>query len=178
MSAADTGRAWVLGDRVDTDVLAPGHLMKLSAEELAKHCLEAIDPSFAANVRPGDILVAGRSFGIGSSREQAAVSLKLLGIKAILATSYARIFWRNALNLGVPALVMPYAGEIRQGDLVAVDPASGRIENRTTGRTYQVQPLPQHILRIVDAGGLMPYLKSRYGREATNAAADTGAQSG
>lgn len=174
----EAGRAWVLGDRIDTDVLAPGHLMKLSAEELARHCLEAVDPSFAANVRPGDILVAGRSFGIGSSREQAAVSLKLLGIKAVLATSFARIFWRNALNLGIPALVMPDAGEIGQGDLVAVDPASGRIENRTTGRSYQVQSLPRHILEIVEAGGLMPYLKRRYSRDATSAAADTGAQSG
>jgi 3-isopropylmalate/(R)-2-methylmalate dehydratase small subunit len=160
------GRAWVFGDRIDTDVLAPGHLMKLSAEDLARHCLAAIAPDFASQVRPGDIVVAGRSFGIGSSREQAAVSLKLLGVKAILATSFARIFWRNALNLGLPALTMPDAAEIRQGDMVAVDPASGRVENVTTGRTHQVQPLPPHLLSIVEEGGLMPFLKSRYGRDA------------
>jgi 3-isopropylmalate/(R)-2-methylmalate dehydratase small subunit len=160
---APTGRAWVFGDKIDTDVLAPGHLMKLSAEELATHCLEAIAPDFAANVRPGDVIVAGASFGIGSSREQAAVSLKILGVRAILAVSYARIFWRNALNLGLPALTMPEAGEIRQGDLIAVDPATGRIENATTGRIYQVQPLPPHLLQIIDEGGLMPFLKARYG---------------
>lgn len=162
--ANETGRAWVFGDGIDTDVLAPGHLMKLSAEELATHCLEAIAPNFAAEVRPGDIIVAGRSFGIGSSREQAAVSLKILGVKAILATSFARIFWRNALNLGLPALTMPDAAEIAQGDSVTVDPASGRIENLTSGRTYQVQPLPPHLLNIVEEGGLMPFLKSRYGK--------------
>jgi 3-isopropylmalate/(R)-2-methylmalate dehydratase small subunit len=163
MSVA-TGRAWVFGDAIDTDVLAPGHLMKLSAEALATHCLEAIAPGFAAAVRPGDIVVAGRSFGIGSSREQAAVSLKILGIGAILAVSYARIFWRNALNLGLPALVLPQAEEIRQGDLLTVDAGTGRIENRTSGSLYQVQPLPPHLLGIIAEGGLMPYLKSRYGK--------------
>jgi 3-isopropylmalate/(R)-2-methylmalate dehydratase small subunit len=167
--SSDAGRAWVFGDNIDTDVLAPGHLMKLSAEDLATHCLEAIAPNFAAEVRPGDIVIAGRSFGIGSSREQAAVSLKLLGVRAILATSFARIFWRNALNLGLPALTMPDAADIAQGDLLKVDPASGRIENVTSGKAYQVQPLPPHLLAIVEEGGLMPFLKSRYGR-AANAA--------
>jgi 3-isopropylmalate/(R)-2-methylmalate dehydratase small subunit len=164
MNPQPTGRAWVFGDKIDTDVLAPGHLMKLSAEYLATHCLEAIAPDFARTVRPGDVIVAGRSFGIGSSREQAAVSLKILGVRAILAVSYARIFWRNALNLGLPALTMEEAGEIRDGDLVAVDPASGRIENATSGRIYQVQPLPPHLLQIIAEGGLMPFLKSRYGK--------------
>jgi 3-isopropylmalate/(R)-2-methylmalate dehydratase small subunit len=165
----EAGRAWVFGDNIDTDVLAPGHLMKLSAEDLATHCLEAIAPNFASEVRPGDIVVAGRSFGIGSSREQAAVSLKLLGVSAILATSFARIFWRNALNLGLPALAMPSALEIGQGDMVKADPALGRVENVTSGRIYMVQPLPAHLLNIVEEGGLMPFLKSRYGR-AANAA--------
>ena len=163
------GRAWVFGDRIDTDVLAPGHLMKLSAEELATHCLEAIAPDFASSVRPGDVIVAGSGFGIGSSREQAAVSLKILGVRAILAASYARIFWRNALNLGLPCLTMPSlaaadAGAIRQGDRIVIDPESGRVENETTGLAYQVQPLPPHLLLIIAEGGLMPFLKSRYGR--------------
>ena len=170
------GRAWVFGDRIDTDVLAPGHLMKLPAEELAKHCLEAIAPDFAGRVRPGDIVVAGRGFGIGSSREQAAVSLKLLGVRAVLALSFARIFWRNALNLGLPALVMPEGVAIADGDLVAVDPASGLVENRTNGGRWQVQKLPPHLLRIVGEGGLMPYLQARYGRAATSSAAETGRQ--
>jgi 3-isopropylmalate/(R)-2-methylmalate dehydratase small subunit len=177
MTAAP-GRAWVFGDGIDTDVLAPGHLMKLPAEELAKHCLEAIAPDFAGQVRPGDIIVAGRGFGIGSSREQAAVSLKLLGVSAVLALSFARIFWRNALNLGLPALVMPTGVEIADGDLVAVDMAAGRVENRSTGGSWQIQKLPPHLLRIVEEGGLMPYLKSRYGPAAASSAADTGLQSG
>jgi len=158
------GRAWVFGDGIDTDVLAPGHLMKLSADELSRHCLEAIAPGFASSVRPGDVVVAGRSFGIGSSREQAAVSLKLLGVRAVLAQSFARIFLRNALNLGLPALKMPEAGEIGQGDLLVVDYRTGNVENRSSGRSYGVQPLPPHLLEIVEAGGLMPYLKRRYGR--------------
>ncbi|HLG87194.1 MAG TPA: 3-isopropylmalate dehydratase [Alphaproteobacteria bacterium] len=172
------GRAWVFGDAVDTDVLAPGHLMKLPAEELATHCLEAIRPEFSRAVRPGDVVVAGRSFGIGSSREQAAVSLKLLGVGAVLALSYARIFWRNALNLGLPALVIPDATRIAEGDQVTVDVAAGRVDNRTTGESWQIPPLPPHLLRIVEVGGLMPYLKSRYGRAAASAAALTGRQSG
>ena len=123
------GRAFVFGDNIDTDVLAPGSLMKLAPEALATHCLEAIDPSFAGAVRQGDVLVAGANFGLGSSREQAAVSLKILGIQAVLATSFARIFWRNAINLGLPALVFPQAGEIVSGDRLSLDIASGRIEN-------------------------------------------------
>jgi len=178
MSAPIVGRAWVFGDAIDTDVLAPGHLMKLSAQELATHCLEAIRPEFAREVRPGDVVVAGRSFGIGSSREQAAVSLKLLGASAVLALSYARIFWRNALNLGLPALVIPETARIADGDSISVDAAAGRVENRTTGEGWQVQPLPPHLLEIIGAGGLMPYLKRRYGREAASSAAATGRQSG
>jgi 3-isopropylmalate/(R)-2-methylmalate dehydratase small subunit len=155
------GRAWVFGDRIDTDLLAPGHLMKLPAEEMARHCLAAIAPGFAGSVRPGDIVVAGRSFGIGSSREQAAVSLKLLGVGAILAQSFGKIFWRNALNLGLAALVMPQAAEIADGDRLTVDAEAGRVENLTTGAVHDIQPLPPHLLGIVRAGGLMPYLKER-----------------
>ena len=106
------GRAFVFGDNVDTDLLAPGAYMKSSARELASHCLEALDPSFPSSVRQGDLVVAGANFGMGSSREQAAVSLKLLGVSAVLATSFARIFFRNAINLGVPAVVFRQAAEI------------------------------------------------------------------
>jgi 3-isopropylmalate/(R)-2-methylmalate dehydratase small subunit len=177
-SISTAGRAWVFGDGIDTDVLAPGHLMKLPADELATHCLEAIRPEFARAIQPGDVVVAGRSFGIGSSREQAAVSLKLLGVRAVLALSYARIFWRNALNLGLPALVIPETVRIGDGDEVAVDVAAGLVENRTTRESWQISPLPPHLLRIVEAGGLMPYLKSRYGRAAASTAALAGLQSG
>ena len=156
------GRAFVFGDNIDTDVLAPGSLMKLSPEALATHCLKAIDPTFAGAVRPGDVLVAGANFGLGSSREQAAVSLKILGIQAVLATSFARIFWRNAINLGLPALVFPQAGEIASGDRLALDTASGLIENLTQNRRYVISPLPDHLLQMIADGGLIPHLQRRF----------------
>lgn len=156
------GRAFVFGDNIDTDVLAPGSLMKLAPEALATHCLEAIDPAFAGAVRPGDVLVAGANFGLGSSREQAAVSLKILGIQAVLATSFARIFWRNAINLGLPALVFPQAGEIVSGDRLSLDIASGRIENLSQNRSYEIQPLPDHLLRMIADGGLIAHLQRRF----------------
>lgn len=155
------GRAFVFGDNIDTDVLAPGHLMKLSAAELATHCLEAVDPAFAASVRPGDILVAGRNFGLGSSREQAAVSLKFLGLKAVIAASFARIFFRNAINLGLPAFVFDAAGKIAAGDDLDLDLVTGTLVNRTRAATHQLKPLPADLLAILDAGGLMPLLKKR-----------------
>ena len=157
-----TGRAFVFGDNIDTDVLAPGSLMKLSPEALATHCLEAVDPGFAGAVRPGDVLVAGANFGLGSSREQAAVSLKILGIQAVLATSFARIFWRNAINLGLPALVFPEAREVVDGDHLTLDTASGRIENLTQNRSYEIQTLPAHLLEMIANGGLIPHLKHRF----------------
>jgi 3-isopropylmalate/(R)-2-methylmalate dehydratase small subunit len=157
----EAGRAWVLGDRIDTDVLAPGSLMKLPARVLASHCLKAVRPEFAAGVQPGDVLVAGESFGVGSSREQAAESLRLLGVKAVLAKSFARIFYRNAFNLGLPAIVLAQADEIADGDAVAVDLAGGVVENRSSGKRYDTAPIPQHLLSIVAAGGLMAYMKRR-----------------
>ena len=163
MTAADRGgRAFVFGDNIDTDVLAPGSLMKLSPQALATHCLEAIDPTFAGAVRPGDLVVAGANFGLGSSREQAAVSLKLLGVQAVLATSFARIFWRNAINLGLPALVFPQAADIIDGDRLVLDTASGRIENLTQNRSYAIQALPDHLLQMITDGGLIPHLKRRF----------------
>ena len=155
------GRAFVFGDNIDTDVLAPGSLMKLAPAELAKHCLTAIDPDFARDVRSGDVLVAGANFGLGSSREQAAVSLKLLGVRAVLATSFARIFWRNAINLGLPALVFPQAGEVRARDRLSVDVGAGRIENLTQARGYDIQPLPDHLVAMIADGGLIAHLKQR-----------------
>ncbi len=155
------GRAFVFGDDIDTDILAPGHLMKLPAAELAKHCLEAIDPAFAASVRPGDIVVAGRNFGLGSSREQAAESLKLLGVSVVLATSFARLFYRNALNIGLVALAFPDADQVENGDLLVVDCASGHIGNRTRRTTHQVEPIPPHLLTMIDDGGLMSHLRRR-----------------
>jgi 3-isopropylmalate/(R)-2-methylmalate dehydratase small subunit len=155
------GRAFVFGDDIDTDVLAPGSLMKLAPDALATHCLEAVDPAFAGAVRPGDVLVAGNNFGLGSSREQAAVSLKLLGISAILALSFARIFYRNAINLGLPAFVLAEAREIRAGDEIVVDAVHGIVENVTTSSRYDITPMPAHLMEMIADGGLIPHLRRR-----------------
>jgi len=155
------GRAFVFGDDVDTDALAPGYAMKLAPADLAAHCLESLDPGFASHVRSGDVVVAGRNFGLGSSREQAAVSLKLLGIGAVLALSFARIFYRNAINLGLPALVLPQAREVRAGDLLVVDAIAGTVDNRTQGLSYPIRPMPPHLMAMIQEGGLIPHLKRR-----------------
>jgi 3-isopropylmalate/(R)-2-methylmalate dehydratase small subunit len=157
-----SGRAFVLGDAIDTDVLAPGIYMKEPIAVLAQHCLEAVDPAFAASVKPGDVVVAGKSFGIGSSREQAAQALKELGVAAVLAQSFAMIFYRNALNLGLPVLVSAQTARIRAGDRVAVDPASGLVRNETTGEELHAQPLPDFLLAMIVDGGLVPHLEKRF----------------
>jgi len=159
------GSAFVFGDQIDTDLLAPGHRMKLDPDALASHCLEAVDPGFAGSVRPGDFVVAGLNFGLGSSREQAAVSLKRLGVKAVIARSFARIFWRNAINLGLPAITLAEANEIAAGDRLSLDLAGGRLTNATTGRTYGFAPFPEHLTAMMRDGGLIAHLK-RVGAEA------------
>ena len=159
------GRAWVFGDDVNTDVMAPGLYFKSPMAEMARHCLEAIDPAFAAGVKPGDIVVAGRSFGVGSAREQAAMALTHLGVGAVLAASFGRIFYRNALNFGLPALVFPAAGTVVAGDLLRIDPVAGRIENTRSGAVHAVNGIPAHLMAMVEAGGLMPWLKLRLHKE-------------
>jgi 3-isopropylmalate/(R)-2-methylmalate dehydratase small subunit len=155
------GRAFVFGDAIDTDLLAPGHLMKLAPEALATHCLEAIAPTFAGSVRPGDVLVAGMNFGLGSSREQAVVSLKLLGVSAVLAASFARIFYRNAINLGLPVLHFPHADQIETGDTVVVDPEAGTVRNLTRAGSWTVPKLPPHLLAMIRDGGLIAHLEKK-----------------
>lgn len=154
-------RAWVLGDDIDTDVLAPGRYMKLGVEEIAKHCLEAIDPSFAAKVKPGDLVVAGRNFGAGSSREQAPAALKHLGIAALVAESFAGLFYRNALNLGLPALVCRDARRIRDGDELAIDFEESKVVNLKSGEALPFEPIPSHLMEMVRDGGLLPHLEKR-----------------
>ena len=154
-------RAFVFGDEINTDLLAPGHLMKLSPEALATHCLEALDPTFAASVRPGDVVVAGRAFGLGSSREQAAVSLKLLGVSAVLANSFGRIFYRNAINVGLPVVAFAQSAEIISGDDVTVDVEAGVFENLTRGRSYKIPAIPPNLMSMIRAGGLLPYTRAR-----------------
>ena len=160
------GRAWVFGDDINTDVMAPGLYFKAPIEVMAEHCLETVDPAFASQVQPGDIVVAGRNFGIGSAREQAALCFQHLGVGAILAGSFGRIFYRNALNFGIPTLFFPQASEIKSGDRLEVDPVAGRITNPTTGKAYTVVGLPDHLMAMVNAGGLIPFLKERLAREA------------
>ncbi len=160
-----SGRAWVFGDNLQTDMLAPGQYMKFGIEEMARHCLELVEPRFATDVRPGDVVVGGRNFGAGSSREQAPQALRHLGVAAVIAPSFAGLFYRNSLNLGLPALVCADAQKIRAGDSVRADPETGRIENLTTGEAIACEPIPPHLICMVRDGGLMPHLEKRLARE-------------
>jgi 3-isopropylmalate/(R)-2-methylmalate dehydratase small subunit len=158
-------RAWVFGDNIDTDVLAPGQYMKSGIEELARHCLESVDPAFAGGVLPGDVVVGRRNFGTGSSREQAPQALKQLGVAALVAESFAGLFYRNALNLGLAAVVCADAQRIRAGDRVRVDPEAGRIENLSTGEALACEPIPDHLMQMLRDGGLVPHLEKRLARQ-------------
>lgn len=159
------GRSFVFGDDINTDVMAPGLYFKASMDEMARHCLEAVDPAFAGEVRPGDIVVAGRNFGVGSAREQAAMALKHLGVGAVLARSFGRIFYRNALNFGLPALVFPATDALSPGMRLRVEPVAGRIEDMASGQIWTCQGIPVHLMEMVTAGGLMPWLKQRLRKE-------------
>lgn len=169
MSAVE-GRAWVYGDKIDTDLLAPGYAMKKAPEALARHTLEAVDAAFAAGVQPGDFVVGGADFGIGSSREQAAISLKTLGVSAVIAKSFARIFYRNCINIGLPAISFDPAGRISRHDRLRLDLAAGRLENLTTGHRYDVPAIPAHLRAMIEAGGLMAHLKQRFAETAPGSA--------
>ncbi|MBI2305272.1 MAG: 3-isopropylmalate dehydratase small subunit [Chloroflexi bacterium] len=151
-----TGRAWVFGDKVDTDVILPGKYLVLSDEgELGKHALEGFDPGFVTKVQPGDIIVGGRYFGCGSSREQAPVALKGVGIAAVVAETFARIFYRNALNIGLPALECRARHLFQDGDPVSLNLETGEIRNLRTGQMAQAKPIPPFMMDIIAAGGLM-----------------------
>jgi 3-isopropylmalate/(R)-2-methylmalate dehydratase small subunit len=153
-----TSRVWKLGADVDTDVLAPGIYMKNGIEVIAQHCLESLRPDFAANVRPGDVLVAGPNFGIGSSREQAAGALVHLGLRAVIAPSFSGLFFRNAFNLGLLLLTCPQAEQLHEGDAVTLV-AQG--VQRADGSLLACQPIPEFLMDMVHAGGLMNVLKQR-----------------
>ncbi|MFQ1063788.1 LeuD/DmdB family oxidoreductase small subunit [Bordetella trematum] len=153
-------KAWRIGDDVDTDQLAPGAYMKFGLDEIARHCLEGVRPDFAAGVQPGDVLVAGRNFGIGSSREQAAAALVHLGLKAVIAPSYSGLYFRNAFNLGLLLLTCPRAGEIEEGEAIGIDLPGQRVL-RADGSALDCEPLPDFLLDMVQAGGLLMQLKRR-----------------
>jgi 3-isopropylmalate/(R)-2-methylmalate dehydratase small subunit len=155
------GRAWVFGPDIDTDLLAPGQYMKLPIAELAAHCLEGADPAFAREVMPGDVVVGGRNFGMGSSREQAAEALRHLGVAAVIAPSFGGIFYRNALNLGLLAIVCPDAERIGPGERIEVDAAAGQIFNLTRGERLEAEPVPDFLMEMVRAGGLVAHLEKK-----------------
>ena len=158
-----SGKVFKYGDNVDTDVIIPARYLNApSPEELAKHCMEDIDASFATMVKPGDIMVGGANFGCGSSREHAPISIRACGVRCVIAASFARIFYRNAINIGFPILECPEAAAaINNGDTVSVDFATGKIVDETTGETFQAVALPPFIEKIVEHNGLLPYLKAR-----------------
>lgn len=160
-----SGRAWVYGDDLDTDVLAPGKYMKFGIDEIARHCLEMVDPAFAPGVRPGDVVVGGRNFGMGSSREQAPAALKHLGVAAVIARSFAGLFYRNCFNVGLLALTCAEAKRIRAADAIRFDAAAGRIDNLTTGETLVCEPIAPHLMTLVQDGGLLAQLEKRLAKE-------------
>ena len=155
------GKVFKYPDNVDTDVIIPARYLNTSdAKELAKHCMEDIDTSFVGKVQPGDIMVAGWNFGCGSSREHAPLVIKTCGTGCVIAKSFARIFYRNAINIGMPILECEQAAEeIQAGDQVSIDFDTGVITDITTGKTYQAEPFPNFIQNIIKKGGLLASLK-------------------
>jgi 3-isopropylmalate/(R)-2-methylmalate dehydratase small subunit len=159
------GRAWKLHDNVNTDEIIPGRYnVTTDRASLAEHCLCEVRPDFAPGVRPGDVLVGGRNFGCGSSREHAPIAIQACGVAAVVAPSFARIFYRNAVNIGLTVLTCREAERIADGDEVEVDAAAGTVVNRTRGESYQAEPLPPFVAHIAAAGGILEYVK-RYGWE-------------
>ena len=158
------GKVFKYKDNVDTDVIIPARYLNTSdPKELASHCMEDIDKDFRANVKKGDIIVAGRNFGCGSSREHAPIAIKESGISCVIATSFARIFYRNSINIGLPILECEEASrEIEAGDDVKVDLASGTIEDVTSGKVYHAEPFPPFMQDLINAGGLAAYMKENY----------------
>lgn len=155
------GKVWRYGDNIDTDVIIPArYLNTFDPKELAKHCMVDIDKDFAQKVRPGDIMVGGKNFGCGSSREHAPVAIKACGLPVIIAASFARIFYRNGINVGLPLMeIGDNVERIHAGDKLSVDLSSGKIRDITTGETFQATPLPGFIQDIAKAGGLIQYVK-------------------
>ncbi|HIV80681.1 MAG TPA: 3-isopropylmalate dehydratase small subunit [Candidatus Avanaerovorax faecigallinarum] len=157
------GRVHKYQDNVDTDVIIPARYLNTKDHaELASHCMEDIDPDFVKNVKPGDIIVAGENFGCGSPREHAPIAIKASGVSCVIATTFARIFYRNAINIGLPILECPEASKgIEDGDQVEVDFSKGEIRNVTKNETYTAAPFPEFIRGIINAGGLMASIKER-----------------
>lgn len=156
-----SGRVFKYGDNVDTDVIIPARYLNTSdAAELASHCMEDIDKEFVKNVKKGDVMVAGKNFGCGSSREHAPLAIKTSGISCVIAESFARIFFRNSINIGLPILECKEASEdIKNGDDVSIDLSSGKIVNNTSGKVYNAEPFPPFMQELINAGGLAEYMR-------------------
>jgi 3-isopropylmalate dehydratase small subunit len=157
------GKVWKFGNDIDTDAIIPArHLNTTDGKQMASHLMEDLDPKFASRVGPSDIIAAGKNFGCGSSREHAPIAIKASGVSCVIAHSFARIFYRNAFNMGLPILECPEGAErIQQGDELEIDLDSGTIENRTRNETYRAQPLPLFMQKLIKAGGLMEYVKEQ-----------------
>lgn len=154
------GKAWKFGENIDTDLIIPARYLNTSDPvELAKHCMEDADPNFIKKISPGDIIVAGKNFGCGSSREHAPIAIKAAGIACVIAPTFARIFYRNAFNMGLPIFESKEASEgISEGDMVEIDPSTGEIHNLTKGQTYKAQPIPPFMQELIQDGGLIAHI--------------------
>ena len=154
------GKVWKFGDNIDTDlIIAARYLNTSEPSELAKYVMEDADPEFVSKMTEGDIIVAGENFGCGSSREHAPIALKAAGVSAVIAPTFARIFYRNAFNMGLPIFELAEATEINEGDVVRVDMAAGEIINVSQAKTYKFSPIPEFMQELVDAGGLIAFAK-------------------
>ncbi|MHC1725381.1 MAG: 3-isopropylmalate dehydratase small subunit [Syntrophobacteraceae bacterium] len=160
------GKTWKFGNDVDTDAIIPARYLNTSdPKELATHCMEDADPDFAAKVKPGDIIAAGKNFGCGSSREHAPIAIKAAGVSCVIAHSFARIFYRNSFNMGLPILECPEGAErIETGDKLEIDLDSGVIVNLTKGETYRAQAIPPFMQKLIAAGGLIEYVREQMSR--------------
>lgn len=159
------GKAFIFGNDIDTDVIIPARYLNTSdPEELARHCMEGVDQSFPARLKKGDMIVAGKNFGCGSSREHAPVAIKAVGVSCVIARSFARIFYRNAFNIGLPILEAPEAVDgIKNGDEIEVDTAKGKVKNLTRGAEFSVKPIPPFMQELLDSGGLINYMMKKTG---------------
>ena len=155
------GKVWTFGDNIDTDLIIAARYLSTSVpSELAKHVMEDADPEFVNKISAGDIIVAGDNFGSGSSREHAPIAIKAAGISAVVASSFARIFYRNAFNMGLTIFEIDEAKEINEGDALSIDVSGGVITNQTSGKSYTFKPIPPFMQELVAAGGLMNYAKN------------------
>ncbi len=153
------GKVHKFGDNINTDIITPGKYLELSIEEMAKHVMEGIEDNFASKINPGDIIVAGTNFGSGSSRETAPLALKIAGISTIIAKSYARIFYRNSFNIGLPVLEIRETDEIEEGNILEVNLETGTVNNLTKNKIYNFLPLPVRLLNMIKVGGLVAQLE-------------------